>query len=58
MKQIDHTGRRSVYDGTDRLGDIEQRDAFEYLARDRLGRELGVFDTWLGAANAISKAAP
>lgn len=50
------TPRRSIYDGQDRLGDVEQLDG-EYIARDRRGNSLGRFDSALEAANAISKAA-
>jgi hypothetical protein len=50
------TTRRAVYDGQDRLGDVEQHGA-EYIARDRRGKSLGRFDSALEAANAISKAA-
>jgi len=48
--------RRSIYSGQDRLGDVEHRDA-EFIARDRRGKPIGVFDTMLEAANAVAKAA-
>ena len=42
--------RRSVYDGQERIGDVQQRDD-GYLARGRQGVELGVFATLNEAAN-------
>jgi hypothetical protein len=43
--------RRSVYaGGSNRIGDVQERDD-GFLARDRQGRELGVYDT-MGAASA------
>jgi hypothetical protein len=45
----------SVYDGRDRIGAYQHRDD-GFLAFDRLGHSLGVFDTPIEAANAISKA--
>jgi hypothetical protein len=45
--------RRSVYDqrGENRIGDIQEH-AGGYLARDRQGREIGVFDSLAAAATA------
>jgi hypothetical protein len=48
--------RRSIYDGRERLGDVEQLGN-EYVARDRRGRIIGRFDTAIEAANAIGKTA-
>ena len=48
--------RQSIYVGRDRLGDIAQRsDKFE--ARNRRGRVIGVFESALAAADAVSAAA-
>jgi len=50
------TPRRSVYDGQSRCGDIQQQtDGF--LARDRQGRELGVFGSLAEAATQIWRVA-
>ena len=48
--------RRSIYDGTDRLGDFEQRGA-GIVARDRHGKILGTYDTVGEATAAVVKAA-
>jgi hypothetical protein len=48
--------RRAIYDGRERLGDIEQCGT-EFVARDRRGKSIGVFDTASEAINAIAKAA-
>jgi hypothetical protein len=37
--------RRSVYDGQDRVGDIQQHSAHEFVARDRRGNVIGTFLT-------------
>jgi hypothetical protein len=48
--------RQSVYDGQERLGDVEQRDA-DFIARDRRGRVIGVFDSESVAVDAIEREA-
>jgi hypothetical protein len=48
--------RRAVYDGRDRLGEIVQRGQ-EYVAFDRRGQQLGIYDTTIEAAQAVSDAA-
>ena len=47
----------AVYDGRDRLGSYRRRDDDLYIAVDRLGREISVYDTALEAARAIGAAA-
>ena len=57
MKFLD-TGarhRRAVYDGQQRLGDIQQSDD-GYVVRDRQGRTIGTFDTAHEAIDAVLKA--
>jgi len=49
--------RRAVYDGREMLGSIEQTGPGEYLARDRQGRPIGSYDTYLEAASAITRRA-
>jgi hypothetical protein len=44
---------RGIYDGQERLGSIEQRGKV-FIAVDRLGHSIGVFDSAIEAANAIS----
>jgi hypothetical protein len=46
---------RALYDGRDRIGEIICHD-HQYIARDRLSRELGTFDSPLAAARAIGDA--
>jgi hypothetical protein len=46
----DPSARRSIYDGQERLGDIQQRGD-DFVARDRFGKVLGAFD---GAHEAIA----
>jgi hypothetical protein len=47
--------RRSVYDGQDRIGDIQER-ANEFVARDRQGNVIGVFSSLPVAATACWRA--
>jgi hypothetical protein len=57
MKFLD-TGarhRRAFYDGQQRLGDIQQSDG-GYVARDRQGKALGLFDTAHEAIEIVLKA--
>jgi hypothetical protein len=49
--------RRAIYDGRERLGDVEQLGN-EYVARDRRGRVIGRFNTAIEAINAAAKVAP
>jgi len=50
--------RRSVYtrDGADRPGDVQERDG-GFVARDRQGNTIGVFDSLPAAATACWRAA-
>jgi hypothetical protein len=48
--------RRAVYDGRDRLGEFVQSGS-EYIACDRQGRKLGVYDSAAEAIAAICSAA-
>jgi hypothetical protein len=51
--------RRAIYDGRDKIGDIETRGttrSTEFVARDKRGNVVGTFDTVIEAANAIAKA--
>jgi hypothetical protein len=45
---------RAVYDGQDRLGAYRQRDDDLFVAVDRRGRELGLFNTASEAIAAIA----
>jgi hypothetical protein len=54
---ITEAARRAVYDGQERLGEYQQVGPNEYLALDRLGRRIGIYDTAIEATNAIAKAA-
>ena len=47
--------RRAVYNRQQRLGDIQQSDS-GYVARDRQGKALGLFDTAHEAIDAVLKA--
>jgi hypothetical protein len=49
--------RRAIYDGRERLGDFEKRGT-EFVARDRRGQTIGLFDTAIDAINAVAKVAP
>jgi hypothetical protein len=44
--------RQAVYDGRDRLGDIQQHGA-EFIVRDRLNNIVGAFPTLREAARAL-----
>ena len=55
LLDTDARRRRAVYDGQSRLGDIQQSDG-GYVARDRHGKALGLFDTAHEAIDAVLKA--
>jgi len=56
-RSTDNTARiRAIYDGRDRLGTIERRGD-EYIARDNLNQSIGVYDTAIEAAAAITAGA-
>jgi hypothetical protein len=44
---------RGIYDGQERLGSIEQCGK-TFIAVDRLGHSIGVFDSAIEAANAVT----
>jgi hypothetical protein len=48
--------RRAIYAGREKLGDVEQRGTV-FVARDRLGKSIGLFPTQLAAISTIAKAA-
>jgi hypothetical protein len=48
--------RRALYDGQEKLGELEQ-DGQEYRAYDRRGQALGVYDSAHEAIAAIAEAA-
>jgi hypothetical protein len=48
---------RSVYDGQDRIGSIEQRGPHDFLARDRQGRPIGTYGSAAEAIEAIGRRA-
>ena len=55
LLDTDARRRRAVYDGQQRLGDIQQSDD-GYVVRDRQGRTIGTFDTSNEAIDAVLKA--
>jgi hypothetical protein len=48
---------RAIYSGRDRLGSVAERDG-QFIARSRLGAQLGSFATFQAAADAVEAAAP
>jgi hypothetical protein len=52
---------RAVYAGDERLGDVRERvpdgGRSEFVARDRLQRDISVHDSWPEAANAVVRRA-
>jgi hypothetical protein len=50
------TRRRALYDGQEKLGELEQ-DGQEYRAYDKRGQALGVYDSAGEAIAAIAEAA-
>jgi hypothetical protein len=56
QQAADPSARRSIYDGQERLGDIQQRGD-DFVARDRSGKVLGAFDSVRDAIDAVGKAA-
>jgi hypothetical protein len=55
QNKINNT-RQSVYDGQDRLGDVQERDG-EFVARDRQGNIIGIFHSLSAAATGCWKVA-
>jgi hypothetical protein len=56
LLDTDARRRRAVYDGQSRLGDIQQSDGDGYIARDRQGKTLGLFNTAHEAIDTVLKA--
>jgi hypothetical protein len=53
---VDPSARRSIYDGQERLGDIQQSGG-EFVARDRSGQVIGRYDSAADAINVVCERA-